>query len=75
VREVDGELVELTGAEIWAERAKTDDKVRKLAAWIREGQERRWDQKAPLMRFKGLFSRWPKREEIEQARRMVGGAA
>jgi superfamily II DNA or RNA helicase len=75
VREVDGELVELTGAEIWAERAKTDDKVRKLAAWIREGQERRWDQKAPLMRFKGLFHRWPRSVEISQARKLLAGEA
>jgi hypothetical protein len=74
VREVDGELVELTGAEIWAERAKTDDKVRKLAKWIREGEERGWKPAAPMARFKGMFSRWPKREEIEQARRMVASA-
>ena len=74
VREVDGQLVELTAAQQWAERAAAGDQVRKLAKWIREGEERGWKPAAPMARFKGMFSRWPKREEIEQARRMAASA-
>ena len=71
VREVDGQLVELTGAQQWAERAAAGAQVRKLAAWMREGQERNWKPGAPMARFKGTFHRWPSRQEIEEARKAV----
>ncbi len=74
VREVDGELVELTGAEVYAERSREDDKVRTLAKWIREGEERKWNPKAPLCKFKGLFHRWPHSSEIQRARALLGAA-
>ena len=73
VREVDGQLVELTGAQQWAERAAAGQQVRKLAAWMREGQERNWKPGAPMARFKGTFHRWPSRQEIEEARKAANG--
>ncbi len=71
VREVDGQLVELTGAEQWAERATTAAQVKKLAAWMREGEEKGWKPVAPLARFKGTFHRWPSAVEIHEARKVV----
>ena len=75
VREVDGELVELTGAEQWAERATEEQRVRKLAAWLREAVERKWRPGAVAMRFKGTFHRWPRGSELQAARRLAGMAA
>ena len=75
VQEVDGQLVELTGAQQWAERTTTDQQVRKLAAWIRDGAARGWKPGAPMARFKGTFHRWPSRQEIEEAKRLAGVAA
>lgn len=72
VREVDGQLVELTGAQQWAERAAAGAQVRKLADWMRDAAERGWKPGAPAARFKGTFHRWPTRDELEQARKAVG---
>lgn len=69
VREVDGQLVELTGAQQWAERAAAGAQVRKLAAWMRDAAERGWKPGAPMARFKGTFHRWPSQQEIEEARK------
>ena len=71
VKEVDGQLVELTGAQQWAERAAAGAQVRKLAAWMRDAAERGWKPGAPMARFKGTFHRWPSRQEIEEARKAV----
>jgi len=75
VREVDGQLIELTGAQQWAERAAAGAQVRKLAAWIREGEEKGWKPAAPMARFRGTFSRWATRDEIEQAKRLARASA
>ena len=69
VKTVDGQLLEMTPAQQWAERAAAGQQVRKLAAWIREGEQKGWKPAAPMARFKGTFSRWPSREEIEHARK------
>lgn len=74
VREVDGQLVELTGAQQWAERAAAGQQVRKLAAWMRDAAERGWKPGAPMARFRGTFHRWPSRQEIEEARKAVASA-
>ena len=74
VREVDGQLVELTGAQQWAERAAAGAQVRKLAAWIEEGRQKGWKPAAPMARFRGTFHRWPSRQEIEEAKRKAVSA-
>lgn len=72
VKTVDGQLVEMTGAQQWAERAGENEQVKKLAKWFQQAKERNWKPNAPMARFVGTFKRWPSRHEIEQARAQAG---
>ena len=74
LRTVDGQLVEMTGAEVFAERATETQQVRLLARWTREATERGWKPSAPMARFRGMFRRWPSGQEIHAARRLASGA-
>jgi len=75
LRTVDGQLVEMTGAEVFAERASQSQQVRLLAKWMREASEKGWKPGAPLARYRGLWKRWPSGQEIQEARRLAGGAS
>lgn len=75
LRTVDGQLVEMTGAEVFAERATETQQVRLLARWTREATERGWKPSAPMARFRGMFRRWPSGQEIHAARQIAGGAS
>ena len=67
VREGDGQLVELTGAEQFAERATSQQATHKLAAWMREATEKRWKPGAPFVRFSKFFHRPPTKQEVKEA--------
>lgn len=67
VREVDGQLVELTGAEQFAARATSQQATHKLAAWMREATEKRWRPGAPFVRFSKFFHRPPTKQEVKEA--------
>lgn len=75
IRQVGGELIEMTGAEVFAERATQSQQVRLLARWTREAAARGWKPGAPMARFRGLWKRWPSAQEIREARELAAGGA
>jgi DNA repair protein RadD len=68
LRTVDGQLVELTPAQAFAETAPPSRQIALLARWTREAREKGWKPGAPAARFRGMFGRWPTQAELEQAR-------
>lgn len=68
VRQVDGQLVELTPAQEWAQRAPTSRQLQLLSRWIAEASAKGWKPNAPAARFRGMFGRYPTRRELEAAR-------
>ena len=67
VREVDGQLVELTGAEQFAAQATSQQATHKLTAWMREATEKQWKPGAPFVRFSKFFHRPPTKQEVKEA--------
>lgn len=67
IRVVDGQLVELTGAQSFAQGATPGQQVRLLAKWVRLAVEKGWKPGAAAARFKGMFHRWPTSAERAQA--------
>lgn len=74
IRVVDGQLVELTGAQAFAETAPPPRQIALLARWKREAREKGWKPGAPAARFKGLFGRWPSQAEQSMAEQQAGAS-
>lgn len=69
MREVDGELVEMTGAQVFAARASATQQIAYLRKQLAIAQERGWKKGAVPVRFKMIFKRWPSRAEMDAASR------
>ena len=67
IRVVDGQLVELTPAQAFAETAPPSKQIALLARWTREAREKGWKPGAPAARFRGMFGRYPTQSELSAA--------
>ena len=71
IRHEDGELQEVTPAQMWAARAGDDARVKSLAKWMREGKDRGYKPTWPLVRYRALFHQWPGPDVQRKAEEMT----